>query len=126
MERYSQLRIADYRLNDAVIEIFGGLNSLPFNDWWFDDYDSSVELLNCPVIFSISKEQGEKLNKLGIAKVYVSYEDGTGELFFWANWTRGVSCSPKKSKDPLKRDIYLMVQNGLREAAKTAKVSSDG
>ena len=94
-DRYMKFMIAESELEDAVIEAFGGLGSLPFHNWWFDYYDRSVELSECAEDFIPLPEQLDKLREVGIAKAYVSYPSGRAACWYMRNGWQSGPCLPK-------------------------------
>lgn len=81
MGKFMESRHAEGELDSAVAEAFGGEEwwrpgaaGLPFDDWSYDWYDSSVELLGCSKGFCPSADALAALLVVGICRVYVSYQ----------------------------------------------------
>ena len=81
MHRYMESTVAECDLDDAVVEAFGGLDALAFQHWYFDWYDASVELLECPVGFAPTADALARLRIAGIERAYVNYLDETAKLW---------------------------------------------
>lgn len=80
MEQYEAARHAEYRLDEAIETAIGGPDwwkegggGLPFDDWYYDTYDSSVELLGTVSGWAPTAEMLAKLYDAGIRIVFVSY-----------------------------------------------------
>jgi hypothetical protein len=100
MDKLSDVQYAEYALEHGVVEAFGGLDALWFDDWWFDTYDSSVELVNAKPGSEPTPEQLAALRVLGIRIAFVSYTDGVGKSWHWSDggWASG-PCSPRGSDE---------------------------
>lgn len=105
MDALCEARHAEDHIEQGVINAFGGDEALmehrlPFHDWYFDTYDSSVELLGCKPDFQPTAEQLEPLRALGIRLVFVSYENDTAMCWGYRDgeWHYG-KCSHREARE---------------------------
>lgn len=97
MDRLMKAQVAEYRLEEAVLEAFGGLDAVWFHDWYFDTYDSSVELLDAEPGREPTPEQLAALLAIGVRRIWISYRDGTGQTWNCEKGTHGAA-SPRESR----------------------------
>lgn len=101
-------------IEHGLIEAFGGLEALWFDDWWFDTYDLSVELAGSKPGSEPTPEQLAALLALGIRSAFVSYTDGTARQWYYRDgaWGNG-QCSARDTD----RGKVLLLRQADRENA---------
>lgn len=120
MENLRQYNYAEARLEESMLEILLGPNfdavtsKFMFSDWYFDTYDSSVELLNTKNGWKPTQEQINACNEIGLEILYISYEDNSA-LLFSSKYPQGGQCSSRNS-DENKAGLVGKLLRELREA----------
>lgn len=106
MERYSDGRVGEARMESVVY----GLGVC--TDWYFDDYDCSVEMIGVRNGWLPTKEDRDALAAAGLCLAFLSYLDGTAVLVNLATGSHG-PCSPRSSKS----ETSALVSEARRERA---------
>jgi hypothetical protein len=114
MDSLRDARHIEYQMEQALIDAFGGneaimAQTLPFDDWYFDTYDASVELLDAKADFAPTEEQLAALLALGIQSVFVSYGETAVQWYHRdGEWKHG-PCSSRTKRD----DLSALLQEAL-------------
>ena len=119
MNKYEELVDAEHDLEEAVIEAFGGIENIPFSNWYFDYYDYSVELQDIKdQSFTPKKEALAKLLEAGICKVYISYPDNTGIVWVYSEkigWTFGKASPNINGSGHDRRGLVIKLRAQIKE-----------